>query len=198
MMNAYGDSLRSSASDTSILCRPSGHTHSLGKLTWCLTSTETVRLIRDGEKRGGGYGGGGRGILYTQLPHCHHRNDFCIKMGSDECHFNVSLIVRDKVTGQCPQTTFPKRRESRNGIEPRPFCLPTVTGQTGSQIKCGSNPSRYYAPTSRPTGKLFGCHYCGNSLPKKSENTTTKETPHYNIAKLNQPRFMAQVKAVVN
>ena len=29
----------------------------------------------------------------------------CIKMGSDESHFNVSLIVRDKVTRQCSQTT---------------------------------------------------------------------------------------------
>ena len=29
----------------------------------------------------------------------------CIKMGSDESCFNVSLIVRDKVTRQCPQTT---------------------------------------------------------------------------------------------
>ena len=29
----------------------------------------------------------------------------CIKMGSDKSHFNVSLIVRDKVTRQCPQTT---------------------------------------------------------------------------------------------
>ena len=28
-----------------------------------------------------------------------------IKMGSDESHFNVSLIVRDKVTRPCPQTT---------------------------------------------------------------------------------------------
>ena len=37
--------------------------------------------------------------------HCHHPNDFCIKMGSDESHFNVSLIVRDKVTRPCPQTT---------------------------------------------------------------------------------------------
>ena len=37
--------------------------------------------------------------------HCHHQNDSCIKMGSDESHFNVSVIVRDKVTGQCPQTT---------------------------------------------------------------------------------------------
>ena len=29
----------------------------------------------------------------------------CIKMGSDESHFNVSLIVRDKLTRPCPQTT---------------------------------------------------------------------------------------------
>ena len=28
------------------------------KLKWCLTSTETLRLIRDGESRGRGYGGG--------------------------------------------------------------------------------------------------------------------------------------------
>ena len=35
----------------------------------------------------------------------------CIKMGSDESHFNVSLIVRDKVTRLCPQTTT--RRERR-------------------------------------------------------------------------------------
>ena len=26
-------------------------------------------------------------------------------MGSNESHFNVSVIVRDKVTRQCPQTT---------------------------------------------------------------------------------------------
>ena len=32
-------------------------------------------------------------------------NDSCVKVGSDESHFNVSLIVRDKVTRQCPQTT---------------------------------------------------------------------------------------------
>ena len=28
-----------------------------------------------------------------------------IKMGSDESYFSVSLIVRDKVARQCPQTT---------------------------------------------------------------------------------------------
>ena len=55
-------------------------------------STETIRLIRVGEKGGGeGYEGGGeREIIYLSL-HCHHQNDFCIKMGSDESHFNVSV-----------------------------------------------------------------------------------------------------------
>ena len=47
---------------------------------------------------------GGGGIIYLAL-HCHDQNHSCIKMGSDESHFNVSLIVTDKVTRQCPQTT---------------------------------------------------------------------------------------------
>ena len=33
-----------------------------------------------------------REIVYLSL-HCHHQNDFCIKMGSDESHFNVSVGV---------------------------------------------------------------------------------------------------------
>ena len=33
---------------------------------------------------------GEREIIYLSL-HCHHRNDSCIKMGSDESHFNVSV-----------------------------------------------------------------------------------------------------------
>ena len=47
---------------------------------------------------------GEREIIYPSL-HRHHQNDPCIKMGSDESHFDVSLIVRDKVTRQCSQTT---------------------------------------------------------------------------------------------
>ena len=35
--------------------------------------------------------------IYISL-HCHHPNDSCIKMGSDEGHLNASLTVRDKVT----------------------------------------------------------------------------------------------------
>ena len=82
-----------------------------------------MRLIRDGEKRGV-WRRGKREIIYVS-PHCHHQNDSCIKMGSDESHFNVSLTVRDKATRQCPQTTtLLKRRESRSGFEPRSLCLP--------------------------------------------------------------------------
>ena len=36
-----------------------------------------------------GAAGTEREIIYLSL-HCHHQNDFCIKMGSDESHFNVS------------------------------------------------------------------------------------------------------------
>ena len=69
-------------------------------------------------------GGGEREIIYLSL-HCHHQNDSCIKMGSDESYFDVSLIVRDKVTRECPQTTtFLKRKESRSRIELRLFYLP--------------------------------------------------------------------------
>ena len=33
--------------------------------------------------------GGGGEIIYLSL-HCHHKNDLCINVGSDESHFNVS------------------------------------------------------------------------------------------------------------
>ena len=57
-------------------------------------------------------------IIYLSL-RCHHLNDSCIKMGSDESHFNVSLIVGDQITRQCPQaTTVLKRKESRSDFVP--------------------------------------------------------------------------------
>jgi len=51
--------------------------------------------------------------------HCHHQNDPCIKMGSDESHFNISLIVRDKLTRHCPLTTTfeEKGQQKRNRTE---------------------------------------------------------------------------------
>ena len=74
-------------------------------------------------------GGGGRGrereIIYLSL-HCHHQNDFCIKMGSHESHFNVS-VGSDGQSHRTVSTNeaFLKRKESRSGIEPRSFRLPT-------------------------------------------------------------------------
>ena len=58
---------------------------------WCLTSTETIRLIRDGEKGGKRVWRWGKREIICLSLHCHHQNDSCIKMGSDESHFNVSV-----------------------------------------------------------------------------------------------------------
>ena len=44
-----------------------------------------------------------REIIYLLL-HCQHQNDSCIKLGSDESHFNPPLYVRDKVARQCMST----------------------------------------------------------------------------------------------
>ena len=94
---------------------------------------------------------GKRGIIYLSLKyfnicrdkhkrtylslHRHHQNDPCIKMGSDVSHFNVSLIVRAKVTRQCSQTaTFEEKGErmdsNRGPSAYQPNALPL--GQTGS------------------------------------------------------------------
>ena len=79
------------------------------------------------EKGGRGYGSRGRGVIIYLSLHCHHQNDTFIKMGSDESQFNVSLIVRDKVARQCPQTiTFEEKGEpKRNRAE-----VPQLTSLT--------------------------------------------------------------------
>ena len=56
-----------------------------------------ISCLQRGASRDGDPRRWGKGELYLSL-HCHHQDDFCIQMGSDECHFNVSLTVRDKVT----------------------------------------------------------------------------------------------------
>ena len=79
---------------------------------------------------------GEREIIYLSL-HCHHQNDSCILMGSDESQFNASLTARDKDTRQCPQTTTleekgdPKRiRTEVLLLQYQPNVLPL--GQNGS------------------------------------------------------------------
>ena len=80
-------------------------------------------LGRGEEGEGGMEVGAEREIIYLSL-HCHHQNDFCIKVGSDESHFNVLLTVRDKVTRQCLQTTTFEEKGKPKRFEPRSFCLP--------------------------------------------------------------------------
>ena len=99
-----------------------------------IMSAETERLIRDGEKGGGGkkevWRRGKRQIIDLSL-HCHHQNDSCIikKMGSDGSHCNASFTVRDKITKQCPQTTAClKGKESRSGRDrAEAFLLTSLT-----------------------------------------------------------------------
>ena len=66
---------------------------------------------------------GKREIIYLSL-HCHHQNDSCIKTGSDESHFNVSVGSDGQSHKTVHKTTFSTRKESRSGIEPRSFRLP--------------------------------------------------------------------------
>ena len=73
-------------------------------------------------------------IIYIYLYTVTTRMTPAIKMGSNESHLNVSLIVRDKVTRQCPQTTTfeekgePKRIRTEAPLLNTPNALPS--GQT--------------------------------------------------------------------
>ena len=90
----------------------------------------------------------GRGRRRLSL-HRHQQKDFCIKMGSDESHFNVSLIVRDKVTRQCPQTTTfeekgePKRiRTEIRLLTARPNRLTGKAGVSSGHVCFDSCPTK--------------------------------------------------------
>ena len=69
--------------------------------------------------------------IYLSLQ-CHHQNDSSIKMGSEENHFNVSLIVRDShETVSTNHNLFEQKGEpkSRRPSAYQPNALPL--GQTG-------------------------------------------------------------------
>ena len=70
---------------------------------------------------------GEEGDYIYLLLHSHHQNDSCIKMGSDQNHFNVSLIVRDKVTRQCPETTTFEEKGDPKQIGTEVLLLTSVT-----------------------------------------------------------------------
>ena len=69
---------------------------------------------------------GGKELIYLSL-HCHLQNDSCIRMGSDESHFKVSLTVMDKVTRQCPQTTTFEEKGEPKRIRTEVFLLTSIT-----------------------------------------------------------------------
>ena len=74
--------------------------------------------------------GGKRAILYLSL-HCHHQNDFCIKMGSDESHFNVSVGSDGQIhkTVSTNHNLFEEKRESkryRTEVLPRTSLRPVL------------------------------------------------------------------------
>ena len=80
---------------------------------------------------------GKREIIYLSL-HCHHQNDSCIKMGSDESHFNVSVGSdgQSHKTVSTNHNLFRRERRAeavsnRGPSAYQPNALPL--GQTGSQ-----------------------------------------------------------------
>ena len=83
---------------------------------------------------------GKREIIYLSL-HCHHQNDSCIKMGSDESHFSVSVGS----DGQSHKTVSTSHNLSEERGEPMRYqteVLPLTSltnalplGQTGSRTQ---------------------------------------------------------------
>ena len=82
--------------------------------------------------KGRGEGGGGmevgeREIIYLSL-HCHHQNDSCIKVGSDESRFNVSVGS----DGQSHKTVSTNHNLSEETGEPKRYRteVPPLTSLT--------------------------------------------------------------------
>jgi len=83
-----------------------------------------MRLIRDGEKWGGGvWRWGEREIIYLSVL-CHHQNDFTLRWAAIRAI--CFIMVRDKSQDSVHRSQLLKRREkdSRSGFEPRFLCLP--------------------------------------------------------------------------
>ena len=82
-------------------------------------------------------GVGGRGIIYLSL-HCHHQNDTCIKTGSNEGHFNVSVGSdgQSHMTVSANHNLFEEKGEPkryRTELLPLTRLNTLPLGQTGSQ-----------------------------------------------------------------
>ena len=67
-------------------------------------STETVLLIRDGEKGGRGYEGGGRGRLYTYRYTVTTRMTSALRWAATRAILMIQQEVMDKVTARTVST----------------------------------------------------------------------------------------------
>ena len=103
-----------------------------GKMeTWSFTSTETIKVIRDGE-----VWGIWNFYIYHQLATLSPQEWLCIRVGSCVSHFNVSFVVWAKSQDSVHKPLFLKRKDSRSGSNRspsayQPSALPP--GHTGSQ-----------------------------------------------------------------
>ena len=80
--------------------------------------------------------GGKREIICLSL-HCHRQNDFCIKVGSDESYFNVSVGSdgQSHRTVSTNHNLFEEKGEPkryRTEVLPLTSLTPYPLGQTGS------------------------------------------------------------------
>ena len=103
---------------------------------------------------------GEREIIYLSL-HCHHQNDSCIKMGSDERHFNVSLNVRDNASIQCPETTIFEEKGEPKRIRTEVPLLTSLTpyrwAKPGHVVCVHGVPSKYIVVVSACLNHFAAC-----------------------------------------
>ena len=76
---------------------------------------------------------GKREIIYLSL-HCHHQNDFCIKMGSNESHFS---FINCEGQSHKTMSTNCNLSEEKGELKQNPNQL--LLGQTSSQSKFDNN-----------------------------------------------------------
>ena len=103
--------------------------------------------------------------MYTTSLHCHHQNDSCIKMGSDESHVNVSVAGSDGQSHRTVSTNHnsfevkgePKRYQTEvlpltsltpyrwakpaheRSLDPRPTICPLCEVRSRPQVSAGAN-----------------------------------------------------------
>ena len=88
---------------------------------------------------------GEREIIYLSL-HCHHQNDSCIKMGSDESQFNVSVGSdgQSHKTVSTNHNLFEEKGEpkwNRTEVLPHTSLMPLITTRPNRLTSISSSTS---------------------------------------------------------